>query len=458
MSVLITGATGFIGKKIIERLVLRGDTDIRILTRNPKEDFPFPVKQYKWNADTKELPAEAVEGVDAVINLAGESIVDSRWSEEKKDKILSSRVNSSKLLVDRINTCINPPKKLISASAIGYYGDSGDDILTENSPSGDSFLSDVCIKWEEEIRKLEGTDTKFHIMRIGLVLDEKEGALSKAMAPFKFGIGAKLGNGKQYMSWVHIEDLVSQFLFVLDKDCQHETFNCVSPNPVTNKEFTKKLARALHKPAFFIVPRFALSLVLGEMSKVVTSSQRVMPSNLLQEGFSFKYTKIADAFNLLLPHASEGEEILETYQFIPVSIDKIFQFFSKAENLEAITPKTLNFKIVDKSTEDIQTGAIINYKLKLHGIPLKWKTRINSFIDGKEFTDEQIKGPYKKWIHSHKFYSVNGGTLMKDRIIYKFPMGNLGALVAGPFARRDLKKIFGYRFEVIKNKFGRSNP
>lgn len=453
MKILITGATGLIGYRLMEKLYMSGYDDIRILTRDKsktRKTIPFPAKIYEWNPATQYIEKEALEDVDIIYHLAGESVANGLWSEKQKQKILKSRVKSSTLLMNTIQEANVIPKKIISASAIGIYGNRDDELLTEKSNTSDGFLADVCKEWENAILKNKIGNTKIHIIRIGLVLASNGGALQKMLPAFQYGVAGKLGDGEQFMSWIHVDDLINQFIFLMEKNCQETLYNGVSSEPIKNKDFTTLLGQTLGRITIFPVPKIVLKIFLGEMSSLLLSSQRIKPTHFINEGFVYQFDKINKALAQLTKHKKLSEKQFLKYQWINRNKEDVFRFFATESNLEKITPPSLNFKIIDKTKEKIQRGTIINYKLRVHGIPLRWRTRINEFIKNESFIDEQIRGPYKKWIHTHTFIDLKGGTLIKDEIIYKIPFGAVGQLLLSSFIRNDIEKIFNYRTKVVK--------
>lgn len=456
MKILITGATGLVGTKLVEKLMLDGHTDIRVLSRNiekVKKNIPFPVDAYFWNPDEMKIQDGALEGVDIVFHLAGENIADGRWNSHKKDRILKSRVMSSRLLIDTIEKLETPPKKFIASSAIGIYGNRHDEILETHSSYGDDFIAKVCLAWEEQVhsKKIDGMRT--HSLRTGIVLSEAGGALKKMLPPFLLGAGGRLGNGKQFMSWIHIDDLINMFLYVMDNDCHQDVYNAVAPNPVSNNEFTKILGRVLKRPTIFPVPGFVLRLIFSQMADILLHGQRVIPSKIVKEGFKFKYPHLDRALYNILQHSRSGELVLKHYQWINRPVKNVFEFFSNENNLEKITPPHLNFKVVGKNTDKIDKGTQIDYKLRFRGVPMKWKSQISNFENERSFTDIQLNGPYSKWEHQHDFIPLGNGTLIRDHVVYKLPLGLLGLLTAGFFVSRDVNNIFKYRTKVIEENF-----
>lgn len=457
MKILITGATGLVGTRLIEELFLKGFDDIRILTRNKMnsmENVSFPLEVYEWNPDRMYMEEGALEGVTAVIHLAGDNIAEGRWTAEKKNKILKSRQLSSQLLIQEIKKLQNPPVKLISSSAVGIYGSTlRNDLLNAQSPLADDFLANVCKEWERNIFAHEIPNLQTHCIRTGVVLANTGGALMKMLPAFMMGVAGKLGTGEQYMSWIHIDDLVNQFIFLLKNNSEQQIYNGVAPHAVTNKDFTKILGMTLSRPTLFPVPAFALKGMFGEMADILLKGQNVSAKEFLREGFVYKYPNLEMALEDLLKHIRNGDYVFKKYLWIKKPVKDIFPFFSDENNLEKITPPSLKFKVLNKSTVKIQAGTLINYQLKIHGIPAKWQTEIKEYKDNNYFIDIQKKGPYEKWEHTHSFFAVKEGTLMKDEVIYRLPFGSLGRLFAGHFVKSDVNKIFNYRNETIVNSF-----
>jgi uncharacterized protein len=276
----ITGATGFLGRRISERLRASGGTVRAVSTRTPPR-------------------AEDLEGCDAVIHLAGEPVAQ-RWTASARERIRTSRVEGTRGLVRALGGLARPPEVLICASAVGYYGSRGDEILTEASAPADDFLGQVCVEWEREAQEAEKLGVRVVRLRIAVVLSREGGALKRMLLPFRVGIGGKIGDGRQWMSWIHIEDLVALACFALATPALRGAVNASAPNPVTNAEFTRELASALHRPAIFPVPKLALNLLYGEMAGIVYASQRVIPEAALASGFAFQFANIGTALRDLL--------------------------------------------------------------------------------------------------------------------------------------------------------------
>ncbi len=299
MKHLVTGATGFVGKVLVERLLKEGH-QVAVLTRNPdkaEKKLPLGVKAFAWNPEKERPPQAAFEGVDSVIHLAGEGVAEKRWSDSQKEKILQSRVLGTRNLVDTMIALPKKPTVFVSASAIGIYGNRADERLTENSSPGTGFLAEVCHAWEQEAQRAETAGIRRVSIRVGIVLEQGGGALKPMMPLFKLGMGGPIGSGQQGMSWIHRDDLVSLFLFAASTTSLTGAVNGVSPNPVSNAEFTKALGKALHRPAFLPAPAFALKLAMGEMSDIVLHSQYVLPAKASGAGFQCKFTTVQAALD-----------------------------------------------------------------------------------------------------------------------------------------------------------------
>ncbi len=454
MKILMTGATGLIGKELGKALSGEGH-EITVLSRNAERassELPFPAKVFSWSTE-KNFPEEALYNIDAVINLAGESIGAGRWSKKSKKLIYDSRIEGTKKLIKAIKELSSTPhfklKDFISASAIGIYGDQGDQQLWENSSHGSDFLTKVCEDWEEETKVLATMNIRVVNPRIGIVLSQYGGALEKLLPLFMNGIGSAVGSGKQWMSWIHHQDLVRLFQHILNNKSVNGAINAVAPNPVTNLVFSKILARTLNKPLFPKVPSLVLKLVLGEMSTLVLSSQRVSCEKALGSGFTFKYPGLEEAFDEITTNIRNGYQEYFAEQWVAKTPEEIFPFFTNESNLEKLTPPFLRFKVLKKSTPNLDSGTIIDYRLSLYGLPFFWKTEITSWEPKRKFVDIQLKGPYKTWHHTHEFIPFLNGTLLRDRVLYRLPLGILGNLIAGFKVKSDVNNIFAFRRQYI---------
>ena len=295
MKVAVPGATGLIGRMLASELVGRGHHPV-VLTRNP-EDVSGALAGFearKWSPSSGPDP-EAFAGTDAVVNLAGEPIVSGRWTDEKKRRIRDSRVTGNAAIVSSLSELDRRPEVFVAGSALGYYGDRGDDLLEEDEAGGEDFLASVCRDLEEEAAKAEQLGVRVVSMRTGVVLSSRGGALSKMLPPFRLGLGGRIGSGRQWFSWIHEKDIVGAIIFFLENGSIEGAVNAVPPGAVRNAHFTRALGSTLGRPAFIPIPPLALRVLYGEMANVLTYSIRAVPSRLRAAGYDFEYDDIGEA-------------------------------------------------------------------------------------------------------------------------------------------------------------------
>lgn len=293
MRILITGASGLIGKALQRSFAEKGYEMLLAGRGEPKN-----ANQIQWSVEDgfREEDLPRIEGLDAVVHLAGEGIAGLRWTDEKKKAIRDSRVNGTRNLVNTLADLKRKPKVLVAGSAMGFYGDRGDDILTETSRPGDTFLSDVCKDWETESRRAEDSGIRTVLLRTSIVLSKDGGALATMLTPFKLGVGGVVGSGKQWMSWISLDDVIEIINYAIENENLRGAVNVASPNPVTNEEFTKTLGEVLYRPTFLPLPEFAVNLVFGEMGDaLLIDSTRVEPKRLQEAGYKFKFTDLKSA-------------------------------------------------------------------------------------------------------------------------------------------------------------------
>jgi uncharacterized protein len=294
MRVTLTGAGGLVGTKIVEALRARGD-DVTVLSRDPERTAAkLGVTTQGWQPLEGPAPAEALAGRDAVVHLAGEP-VDQRWSDEAKHAILESREVGTRNLVDGLGAAEPRPAALVSASAVGYYGPRGDEVLDESAPAGTDFLARVCTVWEAEAQRAEELGVRVARLRTGIVLDRRGGALARMLTPFRLGVGGPVAGGDQFMPWIHADDLVALYLAAIDGKDWSGPVNAAAPEPVRNRDFSHALGRALRRPAVLPVPALALRLCYGEMAEIVTEGQRAVPRRAQQLGFAFRHADLDEA-------------------------------------------------------------------------------------------------------------------------------------------------------------------
>jgi uncharacterized protein (TIGR01777 family) len=303
MNILVTGSSGLIGSALTGKLTAAGHDVTRLVRSSGAAEH----RQIRWDPAAGELDAESLEGFDAVVHLAGESVAAGRWTAAKKERIRSSRVQGTRLLAQTLGRLSRPPRVLVSASAIGYYGHRGDDALDEESPPGSGFLAQVCREWEAAADPARGAGIRVVHPRIGLVLSASGGALAKMLPLFRLGLGGPLGSGRQYVSWITLDDLVAAICHSIATDSLSGPVNAVAPEPATNRQFARALGRALRRPARLPAPAFALRAMLGPMAdELLLSSTRVIPRKLTDSGFAFDEPDLELALERLLAPSRGG--------------------------------------------------------------------------------------------------------------------------------------------------------
>ncbi|HHY60041.1 MAG TPA: TIGR01777 family protein [Clostridia bacterium] len=301
MHVLVSGGTGFIGKHLIAFLLAEG-WRITVITRSPEKAaqiLPGEVRCFSWQElDTPPAP-DVFQGIDGVVNLAGTSIGNRRWTQQVKQEILSSRISTTRAVVSAVRRGVLRPQVLVNASAVGYYGPRGPEKITEEEVPGHDFLAGVCQAWEKEAYQLQDPAVRVVTLRTGLVLGQ-EGALPRMVLPYRFYLGGPLGRGNQWVSWIHVQDLIRMIQFILTRENIRGPVNGTAPNPVTMREFAHQLGQVLHRPAWFPVPEPLLKLALGQMAEMLLHGQRVIPAKMLAAGFPFAYPDLKPALADLL--------------------------------------------------------------------------------------------------------------------------------------------------------------
>jgi len=295
VTIVIAGGSGFLGRKLATRLTSEGHKVVT-LSRRPSTG----ANEIAWQPDGNAgALSRHLEGIDAVVNLAGENIAGRRWTSARKSALKTSRILSTRTLVRAAAAAARPPGIFISGSAIGYYGPHGDEPVAESTPAGSDFLAQLCVEWEAEARKVESAATRLVILRTGLPLDRDGGALGKMLLPFRLGLGSTLGSGDQFMPWIHVDDWTAMVSWLIRNDRAAGAFNATAPEPVTNRTFTRTLGRVLHRPAILHAPAFMLRAALGEMASVLLHGQRVLPAAAEHHGFRFSHRALEPALESL---------------------------------------------------------------------------------------------------------------------------------------------------------------
>lgn len=451
MKIVVTGGTGLIGKALVAQLVANGDS-VSVLTRDAskaRKILPLDAAVFQWNPESDNPPLECLEGSDALVNLIGEPIK-GRWTKTKKLLIHRSRTVSIRNLAAALTTMDNPPHRFISASAVGYYGDRGDDELTETSGPGEGFLSEVVQAWEDGLEPLRDAGISVTPLRLGLVLSNDGGVLKQLLFPWLLGLGVKIGDGLQWWPWIHIEDAVALIDRALKGRMPIGPVNAVAPEQVTQIEFANTLAKVLNRPRMFTLPKFVIQCLLGEMALELTASRRAVTCD---SGYEYRFPTLDLAMRDLLSTGGSKRNGLRRYQTemsVNATIYEVFDFFSDPGNLEQITPPWLNFKMMTPQPLTIGFGTIIDYRLRLHRIPITWQSEITEWDPPQRFVDVQNTGPYSHWTHTHEFKESEGRTIVRDTVYYAVPGGSM---VDRLFVRKDLDRIFLYRQCKLRELF-----
>jgi len=301
MRIIITGGTGLIGGALAANLANDGH-EVILLSRAPERAtwLPSGVRVERWDGPTATGWGPLADGTDAIVNLAGEGIASGRWTEERKRRIRESRVNAGQAVVEAVKAATRKPGVVIQSSAVGYYGVHGDEEITESTPAGNDYLAGVAVVWENSTAPVEAMGVRRAVIRTGVVLSKKGGALPQMLLPFKLFVGGPLGNGKQWLPWIHIADQVGAIRFLIENKLAHGAFNLCAPNPLTNTEFGRVVGRVMGRPAIMPTPAFALRLIFGEMATVLLDGQRQIPKRLIELGFAFRFPSAQAALRDIL--------------------------------------------------------------------------------------------------------------------------------------------------------------
>ncbi|HUN58413.1 MAG TPA: TIGR01777 family oxidoreductase [Candidatus Binataceae bacterium] len=478
MRVFVTGATGFIGRALTLRLIGAGhQVTAWVRSERKARDLLGPDPAFADAACPSALK-QALEGIDAVVNLAGEPAIGRRWTAQRKQRILDSRINLTRSIVDAIAACSSRPAVLISASAVGYYGDRGDEILEDGADGGADFLANLCRDWEAAALGARSSGVRVFITRVGVVLGPGGGALAKMIEPFRMGLGGPIGSGRQYIPWIHLHDLVELIRLALEDPRFNEALITTAPTPATARDFATALGEMLHRPSLLPVPSIALKLILGEASIALLGGQRVRPRRLEELGFRWRYETVESALaNILRDNQPEIRRLGErspgpvavpdsTYlsrrhpSFLLVQktrveapLEEVFHFFAQPQNLGVMTPAAMQFRIISTLPDEIRAGLRIEYSLQLGPIPLRWRTHIEEWQPPHLFVDSQESGPYRSWWHEHHFRADGNATVMEDRVYYAPPLGPLGMVANAVIVAPALGDIFTYRKQAMRLRF-----
>ena len=468
MRVFVAGATGFIGRALIPLLQREGHSVVAWVRSGARARGLLGAEVEMVPADAGfEVLVSAIEGCDAVVNLAGEPVMGGRWTAARRAILEDSRVKLTSHLVRALSAAKSRPGVLVSGSAVGYYGDRAAEPLTEASSAGDDFLARLGRQWEEAALQAETLGLRVMRLRTGVVLGRAGGVLARLLPPFELGLGGPVGSGRQYLPWIHLHDLVKIIAAALVDDRYRGPVNGVAPEQATSRSFARALGRAVHRPARLPLPALALKAIFGEAATVLLASQRVEPRALERLQFAFEYPTLDAALEDIVggaavtisPAQSRPEGAgkaryeLRATTVINAPIEETFAFFSKAANLGLITPAAMKFRIQGQVPSMAQ-GAAIDYRVRIGPLSIRWRTRITRWDPGRSFVDLQEAGPYSLWWHEHTFQADGERTIMADRVHHAPPLGILGRVANRLFIVPTLRKIFQYRGDVIRLRFG----
>jgi uncharacterized protein (TIGR01777 family) len=479
MKIFITGATGFIGRALVLRLRRDGHSIVAWVRdeKRAASKLGAGVEFLRVDCDDATL-ARTLGDCAAVVNLAGEPLI-GRWTAARRARLAESRITVTQRLVDAMAAAARVPRVLVSGSAVGYYGDRGDELVGENSTPADDFLARLCRDWERSARRAEDAGVRVVLLRTGIVLGRGGGALARLLPLFRLALGGPIGSGRQYMPWIHLHDEIEIIVRALDDERYGGPINATAPNPVTNRQFARALGSALRRPALLPLPGFAIKTAMGASSSVLLGGQCAMPGKLLELSFPFAFSTIDEALHDILgrsasvgirpvdaataafsdPHylaSRRPTHELRARTTVHAPIGEVFDFFSHPENLGIMTPASMGFAITNVSGP-MEDGTSISYCIRIAGVPVRWKTRIDAWEPGQRFVDAQITGPYACWWHEHRFEADGSGrTIMEDRVLYAPPLGLFGRIANGLFISDALRTIFAYRADAIGLRFGES--
>jgi len=479
MRFAITGATGFLGRALVLRLARDGH-HVVALVRDPVAARGVLGAHPTVVALADDLAVtRAVHAADAIINLAGEGILERRWTAARKAALRASRVDLTRRLADAIATRPRPLPALVSASAIGWYGDRGDELVDETAAPGADFAAELCRDWEAAAEAARPRCERVVRARIGVVIGGEGGALATMRPLFRWGLGGPIGRGDQWVSWIHLDDAVEALVRCATDAALDGAVNLVAPTPVTNRAMATSIGAALHRPAWLPAPRFGVRLALGARAALVLGGQRVVPAALQRVGFAWAWPSLDAAIAEAVRGAPDAVQLARAPAALPTSaylaarpprytltartvIDRplaeVFAFFCAAENLGAITPPDMGFTIVTPTPIAMAAGAEIDYRIRASGVPMAWRTVIDAWeppaAGRARFVDSQARGPYACWWHEHRFEADGDRTIMIDTVHYAPPLGPLGAVANTLMVAGELRRIFTHRGRAIRLRFG----
>ena len=447
--ILITGATGNIGQNLVLHL-LKNKYQVSIVSRDlkkAKHKLPLPINIVECDLSKSKINSSKLKGVDCVINLAKESLVNKALTKSRQREILDKSEAICKNLVASFDYEVH----FIHISGTSCYKESQFP-LTENSPLSDNFFGNLARKTEKPFENYKST-----ILRLPFVISESMPIIKTLSYLYRFMLAPKILSSN-LISWVHAEDINKSICNIIESSDHRDLINIVAGS-TSLKELHAVFSRLTNRINPLFVPAFVLKKLLKVKSKMILANTEV--HSIHSQFLNLTYTRIEECLEYTLSNTQTPtlssplfHYEFKTFQFVPRPIDKVFDFFKEAKNLEEITPDKLNFRIIAQSSENIEEGSRFEYKLKLNGLEFHWTTYIENWNPPLKFTDYQSKGPYQVWYHTHSFFEVDGGTLMIDDVKYRLPFGMLGDIFGLWYVSKNIKEIFEYRYKYIKGIFG----
>ena len=481
MKVFVTGATGFIGRALVLALQQRGYPIVGWVRSESRARALLGQGVELLGVDAGEdALLEALSNCQGVVNLAGEPIFGKRWSKTTRKAIIDSRVSLTSRLATAIGKADHPPGVFVSGSAVGFYGDRGSEELDERSDAGEGFLASLCREWERAALDASSPRTRVVCLRTGIVLGQGGGALEAMLPAFRIGLGGPLGSGRQFVPWIHLQDCIALILSALHNSDLEGPLNVVGPAPIAQKDLAHALGKVLGRPSVFPAPRIALRAVMGKAASALLSGQRCYPRKAEASGVPFRFESIEGALDDLI--VTRGVDIavagpdsppplgnpaylrrkppryfLHATTIVDAPLCEVFSFFSQPTNLALLTPPKVGFTI-HRMEGPMEAGATIEYRLRVAGFRLKWRSLIEEWEKGKFFVDSQDHGPYRLWWHEHHFEARGEQTMIEDRVYYSPPLGLLGRIAHHLFIGGQLEETFHYRAAAVRLRFGNVLP
>ena len=475
MRIFITGATGLVGRALTLRLRKDGHTVVawsRSAARVAQRLGGLAQAASGTPADM----AKAIDGCDAIVTLAGEPVLPGRWTQKKKAALRRSRVDLNQTVVQCALQAASRPHTILAASAVGFYGNTGTESVTEDSPAGSGFLADLCEAWEAAFQPAVDAGVRVVWGRIGIVLSRDGGALEKLLPITRAGLGGPLGHGRQGLPWIHIDDLVEAMVLALTNNALSGPLNLVGPRSASQRDFARALGRAVGMPAWAPAPAFAMRLMLGEAASALLEGQYTVPKVLQEHGFQFRFASVDSALADLVQRDSAvvrpveslhevdaGADWLRKHpptheltasRLVAASPEEVWSFFHDARNLAVLSPVNAGLTL-DPALPPMAQGVRFTHQMSLGPLSMPWEGEVVAWQPGRRFVDIQRRGPFGSWWHAHTFEPVRlddgtMGTRLIDRVLFASPLGPIGRLATALFVRRQLLDLFAFRNGALR--------